>query len=63
MIHFTDQEIFSVTPRSARFDYEIPFEGRTFLMKEVAEATHSILYILTDHMANFTMSKGAAASA
>lgn len=32
-------------------------------MKEVAEATHSILYILTDHMANFTMSKGAAASA
>ena len=60
MIHFTDQEIFSVTPRSARFDYEVPQENRTFLMKEVAEATHSIIYILTDHMANFTMSKTAA---
>lgn len=32
-------------------------------MKEVAEATHSIIYILTDHMANFTMSKTAAQSA
>ncbi len=62
MIHFTDQEIFSVSPRSARFDFEIPVVKREFLMRDVAAATHNIIYLLTDHMANFNMSKGGAAA-
>lgn len=62
MLHFTDQEVFSVSPRSARFDFEIPVVQREFMMREVAEAAKEIIYLLTDHMAGFHMSKGAAAA-